>query len=92
MIDEPSFALATFIEHDDGGGGVNLSVTISEPDATDAPAPNALLYGLAILMLNQSGAIDEMMNAICADGAPTKAEAIRQIQFLLQDDANDLRA
>lgn len=86
------FALSTFIEPDDGGGGVGLTINVPLDVTETSPAPNALLYGLAILMLEQLGKIDEMMLAICEDGIPSEAEASRQIELLMQGQANVIQA
>ena len=84
----PEFALLAYIDEDDGGGAIDLDVKIRQNPSETEEASNALLFGLAVLMLNQSGAIDDVMHDICVDGAPTEAEVARQIELLMMDDGD----
>lgn len=80
-----TFVLAAYPDGVLNGGDVNLSVHTTE-DATQEPASNALLYGLAILMLDQTGVIDQTMAHIVQDGVPSEADAVARINLLLKEE------
>jgi len=84
----PEFALSTWIDETDRDE-VELMIHHTEEPSAAKPASNALLYGLAIMTLDQQGVISNEIDKLCLKGVPNEAEVCRQIKFLLESDAND---
>lgn len=82
----PLFSLSIY---DDAESDLALGVDMdNEQINPNAPAPLGLLYGLAILMLDRTGQIEEMVEQILATESPTGDEVMRRIELLVADTAN----
>jgi hypothetical protein len=85
----PEFALSTWGA--EGGEEVEILVHVPDHPSEHHPASLALLYGLAILVLDQNGTLSRTIDTLTEDPI-SEAEACRRIDFLLKKDANDRAA
>jgi hypothetical protein len=82
----PEFQLLAF---DAGSGDVELQIGTPVHPSISRPASQALLYGLAILMLDQMGVLSRMIDEeLLADGPINEIDAVNRITLLLNQDAN----
>ena len=84
---QPQFHL---VSYDAPEGAVDLTVSLpTNPD--DRMASNALLFGMAIMTLNQDGTIEQRMLEILKSNAQpiTQKAACEGIQLLLMEEQND---
>ncbi len=83
----PAFVFSTFVTDGDldCGGDVDIVTHMPKNLSETAPASNALLYGLAVLMLDATGAIDDTILKIIDKGVPSEVEVSRQIDLMLQE-------
>lgn len=79
-----SFRLAAFDIGEDGEEDVELIVDTPSRPSLQRHASLALLYGLAIMKLDESGAISAMMDAILDEGPVSEVDAVNQITYLLK--------
>jgi hypothetical protein len=84
----PEFALSAWPGDDGDRSEVNLIVHTAEKPSDQTFASQALLYGLAIMMLDQRGIIAEQIDKLLEYGPITESEAVRAITFLLKEDFN----
>lgn len=86
----PDFGLSAWIsEGGEDREGVDLSVHVLANPDPDKPASHALLYGVAIMILDQTGVIARTIEEYLRDGPVTETAAVRAINLLIQQDAND---
>lgn len=84
----PEFAMSTWVGEDGDRGQVEILVhTTSEP-SIERHASMGLLYGLAILTLEQQGVIAETIEAMLRQGSISEADAVARITLLIKEDAN----
>jgi hypothetical protein len=81
----PEFELAVF---DEGGDGAALEIGVMKAPSILRHASPALLYGLAIMTLDQQGTIKAMVDTLLADGPINEIDATNRITLLLEQDAN----
>jgi hypothetical protein len=84
-----SFALKAFDIGEDGEEDVELILDLPVAPSINRHASLALLYGLAIMMLDQDGSIQRRMDQILDQGAISEIDAVNHIQLLLLKDEND---
>lgn len=85
----PEFALSAWIGDDGDRGEINILVHTRQDAAIERHASMALLYGLAILALDQQGTIQATIDQMLAAGPINEIEAVNRINFLLKEDANE---
>jgi hypothetical protein len=86
----PGTEMVLVMMQSDGGGdpaNVDLLVQVHK-SPSEEPASHALLFGLALLVLNQTEVIAKTIERLVEDGLPSEAEAIEMINLLLQGNAN----
>lgn len=83
----PDFALSCWPEED--GAAVSLLASYPENPNPAKHASMALLYGLAIMTLDQQGVLDQTIDRLLAAGPISEPEAVARITLLLKEDQND---
>lgn len=96
LLDPPAlraFTLRAFDIGEDGEEDLELIVQLPEKVDIRRHASMALLWGLAVMSLDQDGTIEKRMEALCdaAGGYINEADACNKINLLLMKDANDQR-
>jgi hypothetical protein len=86
-----TFRLTAFDMGEDGEEDVELVVDTPSDPSRHRHASLALLYGLAIMTLDQDGTIERRMDELLQAGAINEIDAINKINFLLMKDPHDLR-
>lgn len=81
----PEFQLLAF---DDGEGDVSLEIGTPLHPSIARHASQALLYGLAILVLDQMGVLGNTIDNLLAAGPISEIDAVNRISLLLNQDAN----
>ncbi|UTC29902.1 hypothetical protein BAJUN_02960 [Bajunvirus bajun] len=90
-IDAPDFQLACFPgDPTDGGdrGDCDMIVSLQGPPDIKKHASMALLVGLAILVLDQQGTLNDTVQAMLAEGPISEVDAHNRITLLLQEEQN----
>lgn len=82
---KPEFSLSVF---DDGADGAGLEISILSHPSVKRHASPGLLYGLAIMTLDQQGTINAMVETLLAAGPISEVDASNRITLLLKQDAN----
>lgn len=85
----PEFAMSVWKDEQGDQEAVSLLIHTTTDPAIERHASMGLLYGLAILILDQQGRITDTIRDMVAQGPISEAEAVARINFLLKDDAND---
>lgn len=82
----PQFSMTVYDEPD-----FQVDRTIALPtDTDDRPASMALIYGLAVMTLDQDGTIQKrMLELIQSNAQITQKAACESIQLLLMEEQND---
>lgn len=84
----PDFALSVY---DDGEGDIEIHAHLpTEPPSISKHASLPTLYGLAILILDRQGTINNIIDQILAEGPINEVEAQNRIANLLEQEHNDL--
>lgn len=83
----PEFALSAWIADGDRGEVELIVHTTTEP-SQDRHASLALLYGLAIMSLDQQGVIAAEIDKLLAPGPMAESTACQNITLLIQQEEN----
>jgi hypothetical protein len=83
----PEFRLVSF-NHQPGDADIEIGL-LKNP-SVKRHASMALLYGLAILTLDQTKVIAATIDKLLADGPINEVDACNRISLLIQQDANEL--
>ncbi|AFU86594.1 hypothetical protein D869_gp320 [Caulobacter phage CcrRogue] len=86
---EPQFSLAAYVPADGDRGEVDLIIHQTVPSIR-RHASQALLYGLAIMTLDQQGVIADTIDALLAAGPINEVDAVNRIALLMQQESHDL--
>lgn len=91
-INSPHFHL-TVLDTEDDDGNAEVDLLVSTPSSPDirAHASLGLLYGLALMTLDQDGTIERRMNQLLEAGPVSEVDAVNNINLLLLKEANDHR-
>lgn len=84
--DVPAFALTV---HDDGEGDIQIETHILSNPSPHNHASLGLMYGLALLMLDRQGIIEEIVEGLLRSGPMSETDCADAIALLLQQDPND---
>lgn len=93
VLDEPAlrtFTLQAFDVGNDGEEDVELIVTVPEVPSILRHTSLALLYGLAILSLDQDGTLQRRMDELLEAGPISEIDACNRINLLILKEENDL--
>lgn len=91
LKEAPPFALSLWDAKDEPGE-VDFIVHVPSSPRPNEPASHALMVGIAILIADQQGELDNLISRTFPDGPPSEAEAVAYAELLIQGDANDLPA
>lgn len=88
----PDFQLIA-IDTEDGEGNEEVELLVSTPSNPNirAHASLGLLYGLAIMTLDQDGTLEKRMTDLLDAGPINEVDAVNRINLLLLKEANDQR-
>lgn len=84
----PEFAFSAWNGEAGERDEVRLFVHTTSTPSEEKHASLGLLYGLALMALDQQGAIASAIDALLADGPVSEAQAVEHINFLMQEDYN----
>ena len=87
----PPFALSLWDSASDIGE-VDFVVHVPLNPRADVPASNALMVGIAMLIADQQGDLDNLLSRTFPEGPPSEAEAAAYADLLIQGEANVLVA
>lgn len=79
---DPQFAFSLFVPGDGDRGAVDMTLHTLKPDIR-RHASMALLYGLALMTLDQQGVIAETIDALLKDGPINEVDACNRISLLM---------
>ena len=82
----PHLSVAFYVGEDDPTE-VDMVIGVLE-DASERPASNALLTGLAVLALERQGFVARAIEQMFPQGRPTERQAVEHVQLLTTDEAN----
>uniref|UniRef100_A0AB74UMD7 Uncharacterized protein n=1 Tax=Caulobacter phage BL57 TaxID=3348355 RepID=A0AB74UMD7_9VIRU len=85
----PEFSLSAFVPADGDRGEADLIIHHTTPSIR-RHASQALLYGLAIMILDEKGVIGDTIDALLKQGPISEVDAVNRINILLQQASNDL--
>jgi len=83
----PDFALSAWKPED--GDDIDLVIHVPENPSATKLASLPLIYGLAVMTLEQQGVIARQMNLLQIAGPVTEAAACEAIALILQEETND---
>lgn len=84
--DVPAFALTV---HDDGEGDIEIATHIISDPSPLNHASLGLMYGLAVLMLDRQGAMEQVIEALLKAGPMSETDCADAINLLMQQDPHD---
>jgi len=84
-----TFRLTAFDVGEDGAEDVQLVVDTPSAPSIRRHASLALIYGLAIMTLDQDGTIERRVDELMAAGMISEVDAVNKINLLLLKDVND---
>jgi len=89
--EQPLFTLA-YVATNGEPSEADMRVFVPHEPDEDAPAPLALIYGLALMTVEQMGLIDNEVDRLTEGELPSEAEVVRRIEFLMQGKVNVLNS
>lgn len=87
----PPFALSLWDSAKDIGE-VDFVVHVPTSPRSDVTATNALMVGIAMLIADHQGLLDDLLARTFPEGPPSETEAVAYADLLIQGEANALAA
>ncbi|AFU87633.1 hypothetical protein CcrKarma_gp116 [Caulobacter virus Karma] len=85
----PEFSLSAFVPASGDRAEADLIIHHTTPSVR-RHASQALLYGLAIMTLDQQGVIADTIDALLKAGPISEVDAVNRITLLMQQESHDL--
>jgi hypothetical protein len=89
-IDEDSLPQFVLTIVDDGQNDIDILPSFTKTPSPLEHASLGLMYGLAILMLDREGAMEDIVEALLKTGPMSEVDCVNAISLLMSQEHNDL--